>query len=126
MLIDDALHRNDTIRNRILDALREGASYRLAAAAAGLDDQFIARWMADDPEFAEQVRQHKATASLAMIRKVRTADDWKAAAWYLERTERADFGPESKVTVETPDPNAARRALAELINPRSLIDDEGE
>lgn len=84
----------DTIRQRLLEALRIGASYALAAQYAGISEDTLSRWIrqGDQPsgrrEFAElceqitKARAHCAISALVTIEKA-APNDWRAAAWKL-------------------------------------------
>lgn len=93
----------------LLDALRGGADIQVAAHFAGINTQTVYRWMelgqranelrergeevpADmEPmlELWEQARKARADAimrNLAQIQKAANQGEWKAAAWWLEKS----------------------------------------
>lgn len=84
----------DTIRQRLLEALRIGASYALAAQYAGISEDTLSRWIrqgyqsSGSPEFAElyeqitRARAHCTISALITIEKA-APNDWRAAAWKL-------------------------------------------
>lgn len=83
--------------DRIVKMIRNGAYQHIAAAANGVHEATFYRWMAEGAkedaaplyrEFREAVEEAKAAAEVGALLQIRAAaaDDWKAAAWFLERT----------------------------------------
>lgn len=115
---------DDTRRRRLLDALTCGATLKLAAAAAGVSDDTLARWRKRYPELQDEIDQAEATgavAALATIRQAAQGGTWQAAAWILERRYPSDYGRPLRVAPpDVPpgppqsDPEADRR-LARII-----------
>lgn len=80
---------------RILQALELGATYQLAANAAGISASTLNRWMREDEEFGDECRSSEGKAAvrwLAKIEQAASAGDWHAAAWKLERRFPRDYG----------------------------------
>jgi transposase len=80
---------------RILQALELGATYQLAANAAGISATTLTRWMKEDEEFGDECRSSEGKAAvrwLAKIEQAASAGDWHAAAWTLERRFPRDYG----------------------------------
>src|SRR5436309_11236469 len=89
------------VRKTICDAVREGSSFEGACEAAGVavstGHEWFARGMGRDPrgrpaaasfaEFAEALTRARAEAELREVKQIVAAskDDWRAAAWLLER-----------------------------------------
>jgi hypothetical protein len=82
------------VEERIITAVREGASLKVAAGVAGIDPRSLTRWRArgrdGDVAFGPFCRRLDAAiqeSELTLIQIVRKAArrDWKAAAWLLER-----------------------------------------
>lgn len=91
------------VEQRILDAVRAGAPLRDAAEHAGVDERTVHRWRerGEQPraapkfrDFAQGLRRARAGAKVGAIAAVRRAmrDDWRAAAWYLERCFPEEWG----------------------------------
>ena len=107
-------------KHTILDELERGAPMRLAAAAAGLDVAEVRDMLRADVLFAARVRKAVAKGARASLDKVLESDDWRAHAWFLERTHPEDFGQRQTVSVEAVSPDEARKELARLIRPAWL------
>ena len=100
----------------IVARIEGGLTGELAAECEGLDRRTYYRWMergAADPEsrfgrFLHDVTQARAKARAVVLDEIRQAvtagqtpmPDWRARAWYLERTSRDDFGAQVEIRVE--------------------------
>lgn len=94
--------------NRILEAIRNGLSYRHAVQAAGISYDTFLRWMEKGEnarsgkfrEFFDQVKKAEAEGAernMKLIQEAAETKDWKAAAWILERRHPDDYGEKRKV-----------------------------
>ncbi len=80
---------------KITDALKLGATYKLACGYAGIHFDTFNEWVKAKPEFSEQVSLAEGTGAitwLAKIEKAATDGTWQAAAWKLERRYPQDYG----------------------------------
>jgi hypothetical protein len=81
---------------RVLDALRLGATRGIAARMVGTDLSNLQRWITDDPEFAAMADAAEADTAIRRIERLEAAGergDTQADRWLLERSPatRADF-----------------------------------
>ena len=83
------------VSKRICEAIRQGATPAVAAAAVGVNASTLRRWLADErPQFralATAMREAQAEVSMELLRRLQVAADkmtWRAAAWMLDRSER--------------------------------------
>ena len=87
---------NTALTSRIIEALRLGATYEIAAEYAGISRSTLYNWIDKGKEqsrgqyrtFLDNIKQAEAKgaiANLAMIETAAKSGDWKAAAWRLER-----------------------------------------
>lgn len=110
-----------------IDAVRLGATNRLAAARAGVDETTFSRWQQRNAGFAAAIAGARADAEMVAIGTVRqamiggavlsrktfitkdgsrqieetlSAPDPRAAEWYLERQYPKDWGRVDRVEIE--------------------------
>lgn len=79
-------------KDRIVEALRCGASLQHAAEAGGIHRNTLWAWRGDDEEFArecELARSEHARRMLGVISSAAGEGDWRAAAWWLEKYDMA-------------------------------------
>jgi transposase len=69
----------------IKQSLHGGASISGACGAAGISVKTFYRWKDEIPEFREMVEASQAAAEKALLKKILASEDWRAAAWILER-----------------------------------------
>jgi len=96
--------------NRIVQAVKAGATYDVAARAAGVSEATLYGWKARGAregtgqyfEFLERVKRAEAEGELALMGHVATAmsTTWQAAAWMLERRWPDRWGRRDRVNVE--------------------------
>jgi len=93
--------RNIALADLVCAALEEGASYELAAAAAGISYSTLNRWRKDDEAFATNIATAESRAARRWLGQIDQAasKDWRAAAWLLERRypevyRRGEYVPE--------------------------------
>jgi transposase len=81
-------------RDRILGALRLGASYQAAAAAGGICQTTFNLWRNEDPTFAAQVEEARGIMELRYLQRIdaAAAANWQAGAWVLERRRPEEYG----------------------------------
>lgn len=79
---------HEAARAAILKALKDANTRRAAAAAAGISEATLARWIADDEGFADSIKKAEADAEQTLVKHIRkeaAGGTWQAAAWLLER-----------------------------------------
>ena len=73
---------------KIIDAIKLGATYELAAAYAGMSYETFNEWRKADVEFFDAIKQAEGQAAVLLLSKIEQAatdGNWQAAAWKLER-----------------------------------------
>jgi len=90
------------IQERIMQAIRVGATYRLACLYGGISEDTLARWRdlgkkgrkpyADFADAFEKAEGSAAIAWLAHIEKAAMDGQWTASAWRLERRFPREYG----------------------------------
>jgi len=88
----------DDKRKAIVEMLGEGVPKVHAAAIAGVSEATLHRWVNEDEKFKSEVRAAESAAVALRVRRIGKAGekDWRADSWYLERTQRAEFGSDSQ------------------------------
>ena len=114
------------VQQAVCDALRAGATHRMAAEFAGVGDATMRAWMASTDTkfraFQAAVKESEARGdvhSLAIIQKAAKAGQWQAAAWMLERRHPAEYGRRQIVALQRaaePDMPALQAAAARGIS----------
>jgi hypothetical protein len=84
---------DETKRSSILTLVGVGFGLRDAARYAGCSVNTVRREMQRNEEFAHEVRSAEIKAQIGAVQKLREAASthWRAAAWYLERTNPRRF-----------------------------------
>ncbi len=86
--------RTPLARERILEAIRLGSTYELAAYYGGMSYDTFNEWMKSDPQFFDAVKEAEGEAALKWLKKIESAAarNWFAAAWKLERRYPGQYG----------------------------------
>lgn len=80
---------------RITDAIKLGATYKLASAYGGITFQTFNTWRDTKPAFAQALQDAEGEAAVKWLAKIEAAasdGNWQAAAWKLERRYPQDYG----------------------------------
>lgn len=104
---DRSTRLGDTTGGHRSEALRSGAFVKTAAQANGISESTLQYWIgrADDPdadpiysEFSEAFRRARATAEADAVRLIVEAGrkEWRALAWFLERSFPEHYGKRTK------------------------------
>jgi len=97
----------DITEKAICDNIRLGLTYKASAEAAGVSYAVFNEWMKDIRphyvKFQEAVSRANAEARKILTMRIQSAatDDWRAAAWMLERRFRDEYGQSVGVNVES-------------------------
>ena len=99
----------DDIALAIADSLEDGCSIADAAALAGIAESTYHNWIkrgeAGEPRFAEFLELTRAARARGRQKHVKAiaaaaVDDWRAAAFFLERSDPANWGRKDKLNAE--------------------------
>jgi len=92
-----AVLARDDKQSTVLALLKDGVPKTHAAAVAGVSEATLHRWVNDDDKFKSEVRQAESEAVALRVQRIGKAGekDWRADSWYLERTQKAQFGAEA-------------------------------
>jgi transposase len=80
---------------KIVDAIRVGATFRLACDYAGITEETFSQWRKKYSEFSDAIKEAEGAGAvgwLAKIEKAANDGSWQAAAWKLERRYPKEYG----------------------------------
>lgn len=90
---------------RALEAIEGGMPIQMACESAGVEFSRLVEWRRREPRLDGIVRRARALAAAPLVAKVRGSEDWRAAAWLLERSAareefRQEQGGGEKLVIE--------------------------
>lgn len=80
---------------KLLQAIRMGATYDLACKYAGISFELFCQWRNEKVDFLDAVKEAEGQAAYGWLEKIEKAandGNWQAAAWKLERRYPRDYG----------------------------------
>ena len=99
---------NKSTIKKITQALCDGQGRVRACKIAGIHYDTFMEWMRSKPEFAEAVKKAEATGNdkIKDICQRRIIEDksWQSAAWWLERTDPANYGQRNNLNINAEKP----------------------
>ena len=99
---------NKSTIKKITQALCDGQGRVRACKIAGIHYDTFMEWMCSKPEFAEAVKKAEATGNdkIKDICQRRIIEDksWQSAAWWLERTDPANYGQRNNLNINAEKP----------------------
>lgn len=111
------------VEEAMVAALKMGATYRLAAEAAGIGERTFYTWMNGTAprhrQFQRAIKAAQSGASLDALDKIQRASEagsWQAAAWLLERRHPGEYGRNRREKPTKP----SKQEQAEIADPPKL------
>jgi|SRR6516165_3985687 len=115
------------LQRKIERFLAQGHSIKTVAAMAGPGERTFYEWCEKHPQFSQAATRALARSKIALVNKVRLADDWRGAAFLLERRWPDEYGrvevreiprepAEKKINVAFILPDLKGKSLAEVAN----------
>jgi len=114
----------------LLIALGTGCTREAAAGHAGIHRTTLYRWLENDPGLRARVEKAEADVEVRLAAEIVQAapDDWRAAAWMLERRRPTSYGRAqaaaaagAMTAAPTPGPNPLDDLTPDEIRERSRI-----
>ena len=114
----------------LLVALGTGCTREAAAGHAGIHRTTLYRWLENDPGLRARVEKAEADVEVRLAAEIVQAapDDWRAAAWMLERRRPTSYGRAqaaaaagAMTAAPTPGPNPLDDLTPEEIRERARI-----
>lgn len=115
---------------RILYAVRLGAARHTQAKVGGISESCLQSWIAKGKaaksgeyrDFLDRLDEAEAEGELTMLGRIDEAslNDWRAAAWRLERTDPERFGKQDRIDLTT----KGQSLLGAIIAAESAADED--
>lgn len=103
------------LQKRICESLEKCNTIKTACEACGIGERTFYDWMKSNPAFAAAVYRARSRSKAKLVRVITNAapNDWRAAAWILERSWPKEY---ARVTVERieEDKDESKRGLTIL------------
>jgi hypothetical protein len=95
----------EDVVNRICEAISNGNTHKTACALAGISHTTFYRWIDENSEFSDSVKEAEATSEAFHVEQIRKASSssWQASAWMLERRNNPEWGRKDKIDVTSKD-----------------------
>jgi len=87
------------MRERIVQMLERGHTVKTTVAANGISERCYFDHCTKDPAFLAATQRARAQGRMQLVDSILKARDWRAKAWYLERTDAAQFARTEPRTV---------------------------
>lgn len=110
---------------KIEQAISIGATYKLAAQYAGINEATLHEWRNKKPEFSERLSRAEGKAAIQSLATIRAAapQDWRAASWLLERRYPDEYGKRERIDIKlTVQQEVERLVAAGLLEPDEAAD----
>lgn len=95
---------NEEMEEEISRLLSDGMSQAKVARTMGINEKTIIEHRRRFPEFSERIEKAKLETDKLAHKSIRVGmlTDWRAAAWWLERTEPERFREKKAIEIEKP------------------------
>jgi transposase len=112
--------RTPTVEEKIVAAVRQGMTYKLAAAYGGISYETLRGWLKQGEEgderftaFFQSVRQAEAEGAMRNLEFINKAMDWRARAWVLEHRHPEEYAAKNtiKLTGDADEPIAVKTVI---------------
>ncbi len=102
---------------RICYSLSQGNTRTTAVTCAGVAMSTFHEWLNDFSDFSEAIKRAEEQAVEHYVNVIHTASTqtWQAAAWYLERRRKEDFGKQDKVDITTNGKDINGMSMEEMV-----------
>ena len=99
---------NKSTIKKIIAALADGQGRVRATKAAGISYETFCQWMDKYPELIERVKKAESIGyekiHQTCQRRIIEDQSWQSAAWWLERTDPANFGQRNNLNISAEKP----------------------
>ena len=114
--------KNQATLDGILEAIRIGITFERAAELHRVSRATIYRWRNEDPEFDKDVLEAVVYSEAILLQRIndKTTDDWKAAAWILERRHPEQYSQRREIDVTVTKSDGRDEVVAMMEQTREL------
>src|SRR5262245_52672737 len=83
---------NAQLQRKICCLLAQGHTVSAVCGAVGIGERTVYEWREKHPHFSQAATRAIGQSKIALLDKLRQADDWRAQAFLLERRWPTEFG----------------------------------
>jgi transposase-like protein len=83
---------NVALTKRICGLLAQGHTVSAVCGAVGIGERTFYDWREKHPHFSQATTRAIGESKIFLVEKLRCSDDWRSAAWLLERRWPTEFG----------------------------------
>lgn len=114
--------KNQATLDGILEAIRVGITFERAAELHRVSRATIYRWRLEDPEFDKDVLEAIVYSEAILLQRIadKSTEDWKAAAWILERRHPNQYSPRREIEVNVTKSDGKDEVIAMMEQTREL------
>ncbi len=114
--------KNQATLDGILEAIRAGITFERAADLHRVSRAAVYKWRLDDPEFDKDVLEAVVYSEAILVQRIndKSVDDWKAAAWMLERRHPEQYSQRREIDVTVTKSDGKDEVVAMMEQTREL------
>ena len=114
--------KNQATLDGIIEAIRIGITFERAADLHRVSRATVYRWRNEDPEFDKDILEAVVYSEAVLVQRVneKSVDDWKAAAWMLERRHPEQYSQRREIDVTVTKSDGKDEVVAMMEQTRAL------
>jgi hypothetical protein len=114
--------KNQATLDGIIEAIRIGITFERAADLHRVSRATVYRWRNEDPEFDKDILEAVVYSEAVLVQRVndKSIDDWKAAAWMLERRHPEQYSQRREIDVTVSRSDGKDEVVAMMEQTREL------
>jgi len=114
--------KNQATLDGIIEAIRIGITFERAADLHRVSRATVYRWRNEDPEFDKDILEAVVYSEAVLVQRVndKSVDDWKAAAWMLERRHPEQYSQRREIDVTVSRSDGKDEVIAMMEQTREL------